>query len=406
MDKPRFSELQAKALTLLSTTALKAIYTAELASDALREQLAAIGADGALRRTTLFAAPSALRVDLEAPDGAAMLSTVRRGANPLWALDHRRAPIARSSKPPRSTSPRSDRDRRPGHAVRSDAARRAAAARGAAAASSCWRESAIRPCATGGRLGLAGLLPRRYHDRLPVAIELVARPRRQAGGALVLRSLERVTMPITDFQPPSNYTLRQIEPGTHRAPAPARRPRRHAPARRESAIAALLGAFDDEVVKLQLRDELPERLRTAHQRFHRAHRRHLGRRPRDRSRRGVERADGADREHAARAGRRSPIGCSCARCSGTGASQLKRIFGNAALRQPFLDVITALEDADPGAPFIDPAPGTSTERSASLPAHPRPSRFRAAPAIRPICRRSAHPRRRRLHLPPRSRSMS
>lgn len=243
------------------TTGLRAVYTAEIASAALREQLAAIGVDGPRRRTTLSAARSALRVDLEASDGSPMLSVVRRGADPLWALDHpmrayralARAAVDEPAEANETTGPAT----RFGPTLIVERRLREARLRVQLLAQE--RDPTLRGW---WPTGFAGLLPRRYHDRVPVAIELWLGPDDQPAARLVLQSLERATMPITAFQPPSDYRLVQVEPGTHRAPAPAApNPPPRAGLARESAIAALLGAFDDEVVKLQLRDEVPERLR-------------------------------------------------------------------------------------------------------------------------------------------------
>jgi hypothetical protein len=348
------------ATTRINTAAVKAIYTSELASNALRDQLAAIGASGALRRATLFVASQAFRVDLEAPDNAARLSAVRRGANPIWALDHQARAyraleqLAAVDEPADTTEtagantpfgPTLIVERR----WRDGRLRIELLMRESHAALRGWWE-----------LGLAGLLPRRYHERLPVALELFLGRDEKPAARLVLRSLERVTMPVTDFQPPADYALRQIEPGRHRGRAPtAPNPTPQRGLAHESAIAALLGAFDDEIVKLQLRDEIPERVRTAINDF--------SERLDDISGDGLVIDLGPVAIALMPPTANTPPG----RADSLAyrlflralfwhwGSQLKRIFENNALRQPFLDVIDALDDADPGAPFIDPAPGTS-----------------------------------------------
>jgi hypothetical protein len=349
-----------------SVRTFKAIYAAEVTAGVLRDQLAALGAPGnesaTPLATTLFAADGALRADVGPADCRPLVSIVKVGANATWSLDHeersyRALELAATVVDPRDAIEVPDAPTSFGAAVRV-----IVRLRGGELRLRLLAGESLPSLRVWWQIVFPGMLPRKYHHRLPIEIELRLRGDARPAARLALRSLEQGTMPSSLFRPPGDYALRQREPGVLRGtPALPPQPPPIPGAGRESAVAALLGASSDEVVKLQVRDEVPERIRTAINDF-------------------TSRLNGFAGNglvidlDSLRADLMTPTATTPAGPAGALAyrvllralfwhwgTQLKRIFDTNTLRQPFLDVIDALANGDPGAAFIEPARGTAMD---------------------------------------------
>jgi hypothetical protein len=208
-------------------------------------------------RIVLFAAPSALRCDFTAPRARTpVASLIRVGAHPLWVLDHRAKRYRALALPARDEA---TVEERPGPMTRFGPTISLTAG---------WLEIVLLQTRRLAALApwwealFGGLVPCSYRDRLPFAYEL-----REDGSTrrVELRSVETVRLGASAFRPPDGYRLRQDDGETRSVPLrPPPRPQPAAGLARESAIGALLlSGAGDELAKLQLRDDLVERVRRA-----------------------------------------------------------------------------------------------------------------------------------------------
>ncbi len=241
---------------------------------------------------TIYAGRSAFRWDLlDARSRRPVISIVRFAAEPAWLLDHR----AKTYRAVELLAQEADAQPRLDAALRLDAAPRLDAVLPGPESPFGPTLQAVLPLGPQGRAlpGAAGEVrlsvlegpalpaletwwrlwfPGRatagagLRRRLPYICELrAAQPpgsgRDPAVARLALQSLDRTTQPAAAFRPPKGYQLAAGEAVAGSLPLP---PRPAPPWRqglaRESAIAALLAGGNDELVKLQLRNEVVDRL--------------------------------------------------------------------------------------------------------------------------------------------------
>lgn len=217
-------------------------------------------------QSVLYAAPSALRWDLFGADtDEPSLSILRSAAHPVWLVDHRAKTyrvleLSSAVRDPAREGEIAAEGTPFGPALRF----RFALGGGAELTLSVLQTVLVPALATWWDLVLPGMAPRRQRARLPFRYELRVERGGEPTARMELRSMEEVRLPASLFQPPEGYRLQQDPGGTRILPLPPYTPPRGgAGLPRESAIAALLFGGGDEQVKLQLRDDVVERLRSA-----------------------------------------------------------------------------------------------------------------------------------------------
>jgi hypothetical protein len=218
---------------------------------------------GARSTTVLYAAKSAFRWDVIGARARPVISIVRPGAGPLWLIDHKAKTyqtleVSRTgpSEAPEIAGESSSFG--PTLSLIVSLTRRSTVHVRVLA-------TAVFPAlAPWWQLCFPGAVPRNYQRRLPVDCALRMTANGSAIARLVLRSLETTSVPTSFFRPPDRYRLQKGKTLSRSMPVPPRpAPQPIQGLGRESSIGALLGGGSAELVKLQLRDEVVERVRTA-----------------------------------------------------------------------------------------------------------------------------------------------
>jgi hypothetical protein len=352
----------------MSTRATRASYAADRTWEDIAGILGDLGAAPPLSRLSnlamvLHTTSSALRCDfIEDKKGEPLLSLVRLGANPPWLVDHRsknyrilqlRGPIRDAANTKETAA----------EATQFGPALRLTFYLPAEAELHVWvlQTPSFASLASWWHAFFPGIVPRRHHGRFPFKYELRLRSGGESIARVELRSLHDITLPLSFFRPPKEYNLEQGETESRDIPVPkGGTPTESKSLARESAIAALLGGASDEQVKLQMRDEVFERVRKA---------------VNDVSQRlDTFAGEGLQIDLQPLFGYLSVPTASTPAGMGTIAdrllyralfwhfgSRLKKIFMIDALRDALLKVIDALSSMDSSAGTIDPATSTPIE---------------------------------------------